>query len=629
MMHRIGKNLLCLVLTGLLAACNTPEPAQNTHDVLTQKTVEEGRTPITVLVKYAFSINAFEKEVETLFPTIDIIQVGNHTGDRGIVEYERRMEHDDLPDIVMAWPLDTGKEYWEDRLLDMSSMPFTSQYNLSMLNRIATVDGKLYYLPGPAQVRGIVYNKTLFEEKGWRVPRNFDGFVALCKQIEDSGMRSIQLGFNNPEVLDTAFVGFSYDNGFSTPADAQWLADYNQGRGSIGDRLVPALDTFVSMIHNGIWKQKDLDVDYSAREAMLFTRNCAMVEDSVLIARMGRQITGTTDVFELMPFFSRGQPSDWARLYMVCYIGLNKHLAEPKNKDKFELVMQLMGYISSPEGQTALAADTGAMYSSLKNLLPPDIPEIQELRATLSHGRYGIFPELKNAQTALREGLAGMLRGNLTKADVIRMVDKQNLNPPSTKSDVILTTATADFTLIQTGNLVTDLLREKAGADFSLFLDNGKDGRYNGKGISARLYKGPQTLNDIERILPDRKDQHTAGLLHVVKIKGKDLVNTLEYAVPVFNDMRGWFYYFSGLKMDFAPTAEPGNRVRKLSTSTGEPIDPEKVYTVAIMDTTMPSEVLLSVTDTHEKIQDVIVEALKGKETIAPSNDRRFTIVGP
>lgn len=628
-MNGIGKILLCFLLTGLLSACNQPESGTAEQDVLTQRPVQAGRIPITVLVKYAFSINEFEKKVEKLFPEIDLIQVGNYTGDRGIVEYERRMEHDDLTDIVMTWPLDVGREFWEKRLLDLSSMSFTSEYNTSMLNRIATTDGKLYYLPGPAQVRGIVYNKTLFEEKGWQLPRDFESFVTLCKQIEASGIRSIQLGFSNAEVLDTAFVGFSYGTGFSSPADAQWLADFNFGRGSIGDRLGPALNTFERLKQEGIWKKEDLNIGYSVRETMLFTRKCAMIEDSVLMARMGHSLTGSTDKFELMPFFSPGQPSDWARLYMVCYIGLNKHLAEEDNKQKYDLVMQLMDFISTPEGQTALAADTGAMYSSLKHVPPPNIPEIKELRETLSHGRYGIFPELKNAQTALREGLAGMLRGTNTKADVIRMVDQQNLNPPRTKSDTVLCTATADFTMIQTGNFVADLMRDKTGADFALILDNGKDGKFNGKGISARLYQGPQTIDDVLRILPDLKDQGTIGVLHTVQIKGKDLLNVLEHSVSVFNGVRGWFYYFSGLKMDFAPAAAPGKRVRKISTAGGKSIDPEKIYTVAIMDGTIPPETAISVQDTKETFQDLISKAMQAKGTISPSNDGRFTIVEP
>lgn len=73
-----------------------------------------------------------------------------------------------------------------------------------MLNSIAR-DGKLYCLPCSAQVRDIVYNTTLFEEKGWKVPYDFNRFIALCRTIEARGIRSIHLSFGNSELLDTAF----------------------------------------------------------------------------------------------------------------------------------------------------------------------------------------------------------------------------------------------------------------------------------------------------------------------------------------------------------------------------------------------------------------------------------------
>ena len=56
-----------------------------------------------------------------------------------------------------------------------------------------------------AQVRDIVYNTILFEEKGWNVPYDFNRFIALCRTIEARGIRSIHLGFGNSELLDTAF----------------------------------------------------------------------------------------------------------------------------------------------------------------------------------------------------------------------------------------------------------------------------------------------------------------------------------------------------------------------------------------------------------------------------------------
>lgn len=622
---------ISLLLAGLftcLTACSGVLGATDVQeDILTQGIIPPDKIPVTLLVKYAFSVNTFEKAAEERFPQLDIIQVGNYTSESGLAEYAARMEHDDLTDIMMTWPLDVGEPYWADRLLDLSALPLTSSYNTAMLNTIAR-EGKLFYLPGPSQVRAIVYNKTLFQERGWEVPTDFEGFVALCQEIESSGIRSLQLGLGNPEVLDTAFIGYSYAGSFSKPEDAQWLADYNRGEGSFAEHFSPALDTFQTLIDTGILQKGDLDIRYQDREHMLFNRKCAMVEDSVLLARLGTEQYGYTDEFALMPFFNPGPDSDWARLYPVCYIGLNKHLADPENAEKYDMALQLLDYISTPEGQAALAGDTGAMFSSLNGVPPPDIPEILDLLPALEHGRFAVFPTLKNAKDALREGLAGMVAGELSKEDVGRMVDAENASPPAAQRPVALGTATQDFTMIETGNFITDAMRAESGCEVALFMDNGKDGRYNGKGVSAKLYEGDVTAVDIGRIMPDLKHGEK-GELWKVSMSGEDLLKTLEHAIPVDNGSSGWFYYFSGLRVEYAPAAAPGSRIRKITGENGEAIDPSRAYSIAVMDDSVPEEFLQSCEKTGVLISGILEQAVKEAGIISPSGDGRFTVCQP
>lgn len=618
---------LSLLLSAVLGGCGNRAAGTEPTDILSQKVTADEKIPVTVLVKYAFSINEFEKAAEEKFPQLDLIQVGNYTSNMGIAEYEARLEHDDLTDIVMTWPLAVGEQYWDDRLMDLSTLPFTGKYVNSMLDNISR-DGKLHYLPGPSQVRGIVYNKTLFNERGWQVPTDFDSFVALCKTIEESGMRSLQLGFANPEVLDTAFFGFGYDSTLSNPQNAQQLMAYNNGEGSFADNFSPALDNFQSLIDAGVLLPGDLTVDYAKREKMLFTRQCAMLEDSVLLARMGYDYNGCTDEFALMPFFNPGVDSDWARLYPVCYIGVDKKLEQDKNKEKLDLVMQLLEYISTLEGQLALSSDTGAMFSSLNEVPPPNIPEIYDLLPALSSGRYGIFPTLKNAQGALRQGLAGMLTGQMTAPDVVAMVDKENLNPPVTPPPKVLGTATADFTLMETGSFITDAMRNNTGCDVALFLDNGKDGSYNGKGVSGRLYKGDITEVDLKRILPDLKQGEKGELLKVV-MTGENLLSALEYSLPVNNRADGWFYYFSGLKVEYAPASKPGSRIKSITTADGTAIDPQKKYSVAVMDYTVSEDFIESSEPVNLLIKDLLKQELAKNKQISPSGDGRFVVAAP
>ncbi|MEG2145063.1 MAG: extracellular solute-binding protein [Lachnospiraceae bacterium] len=624
--HRFILFTLALLLVSTCVGCSQKTTSKNdTKDVLTQTVIAPDKIPVTILVKNAFAIQTFEKAAEKEFPQLDIIQVGNYTSDMGIAEYEARLKNGDLTDMVMTWPLDVGEEYWEDQLLDLSSLPLTEKYLTHMLNNISK-DGALYYLPGPSQVRAIVYNKTLFAEHGWTVPANYEEFLTLCQKIEQTGIRSLQLGLGNEEVLDTAFVGYGYESSFSKPENAQKLADYNNGIGSFGDNFEPALQTFQSLINHQILQKKDLSLTYTDREYMLFNRQCAMIEDSVLLARMGTSFNGCTDEFALMPFFNPGVDSNWVRLYPVCYVGLNKHLAETTNKEKYDLIMDLLEYISTPEGQEALAGDTGAMFSSLKGMEPPTVPETIDLLPALNSGHYAIFPTLKNAQGALRKGLAKMVDGTMTNADVIKMVDDENIHPPKKVKPTVLGYATEDFSLTDTGNYLTDLLRTTTNSDIALFLDDGKDGRRNQKGVSAKFYKGKLTSLDTKRVFPDLRYGDT-GELCKITMTGANLIQTLEYSIPVDNNQSGWFYYFSGLKMSFDPSADPGKRIKKITDEQGKKIDPNKIYTIAVMDQTVPQENILSCDKTGLQVLDLLENAIQKDKKIAPSKDGRFTIV--
>ncbi len=95
MQSTVGRRLLLvvaalLIFSSCFAGCANRKPAP-TNEILTQKPLSSKKTTITVLVRYAFSINAFEEAVETKFPDIDIVQVGNYTRDMGIDEYYARL----------------------------------------------------------------------------------------------------------------------------------------------------------------------------------------------------------------------------------------------------------------------------------------------------------------------------------------------------------------------------------------------------------------------------------------------------------------------------------------------------------------------------------------------------------
>lgn len=64
--------------------------------------------------------------------------------------------------------------------MDISGYNFVGNYESSLLNQY-DVDGAIYMLPGPVIIRSMVYNKTLFEEKGWQAPSTHGQLVDLVR----------------------------------------------------------------------------------------------------------------------------------------------------------------------------------------------------------------------------------------------------------------------------------------------------------------------------------------------------------------------------------------------------------------------------------------------------------------
>lgn len=57
-----------------------------------------------------------------------------------------------------------------------------------------------YALPYVANAAGILYNKDLFEENGWKVPTTWQEFTTLCDEIKQSGTLPLYLGFKDTWV---------------------------------------------------------------------------------------------------------------------------------------------------------------------------------------------------------------------------------------------------------------------------------------------------------------------------------------------------------------------------------------------------------------------------------------------
>ncbi len=133
------------------------------------------------------------------------------------------------------------------------------------------------------------------------------------------------------------------------------------------------------------------------------------------------------------------------------------------------------------------------------------------------------------------------------------------------------------------GDLCADAFRAKTGADIAVI---------NGGGIRTSIPKGPITYEDINTVFP------FGSMLSVVEVTGQQILDALEWtsrSVPLEN---GGFLQVSGMSYEIHLSAngtcktdgdglcigfEGERRVKNVRIG-GEPLDPEKKYTLAGID---------------------------------------------
>lgn len=111
-----------------------------------------------------------------------------------------------------------------DALMDLTDEIDTSDLPDNCLT-IGTIDGKLYSVPwSSVETRACYYNKDIFAENGWEIPKTFDGFQTLLQNIKDAGIIPISLDPNSSWDLLFAYepVLSAYDSAYT-----EGLADYS------------------------------------------------------------------------------------------------------------------------------------------------------------------------------------------------------------------------------------------------------------------------------------------------------------------------------------------------------------------------------------------------------------------
>ncbi len=295
--------------------------------------------------------------------------------------------------------------------------------------------------------------------------------------------------------------------------------------------------------------------------------------------------------------------------------------------------------VSNKDGEDVLLSSTGTKMQYIGQITIDDSGISAQL---ISRDEYAV-----TADTSTEEYKAYAETDSLIKA--IQEEYSETINTVVAQSSVDLTTIdpeNPEIRLIRNsetnlGNLCADAYRIMMGADCALI---------NGGGVRADIMAGDVTYGDIISVNPFGNE------ICLVEATGQELLDALEIGVQLYPEENGSFFHVSGITFElhsylpspvqtdesFIVTGIDGERRVRNVTIGGEPIQPDKTYTLAshnyliksggcecsmFMDNNLLAD---SVILDNRILIDYITEELSGvigEQYSNPYGDGRITVV--
>jgi ABC-type glycerol-3-phosphate transport system substrate-binding protein len=540
-------------------------------------------------------------------------------------------------DLVISPNMKAIADIAQDTLLDLSGEPFTDRYVGSALEA-CQIGGKLYYLPGPSSIYGIVYDKTMFAQNGWQVPQSYDEFLALVRTIDATGIRAIQPTCKYARQAQLMLTMFSYDQVFGGVDHYKWIREYQAGTASMKDHIEPALARYRELQAADVIEAGDFDVQPGNRSAMLYKdHTCAMIVENEQAALYARQ-AGSDHTYGMFPFWCGNDAnSDKVMSIPGYYIGASAALSQKGREQKLAKVKEILAYISTPEGQIAIS---GGELLQMSNVTGTAFTENEFNAGILDTIRKGnAVPEVElmstgngnAAEKALKTDLRKLLEGTLSDETLIADCDAARtgaLHSPVDRGPAA-GQASDNFTCLETGLFIADALRAKADAQIGLCLVGTTH-----CGMVGRIYRGDLCAADITSLslsVGTTSGDPNDKKLWRVSMTGAELTGLLKTACafdPNDNVPNIPYYVASGLKIRFAPWQD--DKLVSVTMADGSALAADQTYTVALWGWPFETPCPGTVEQVYEdSCDDILTAAVQSAGTIKPDNDGRFTVIYP
>ena len=210
-----------------------------------------GKTEIEIVQYKPEAANYFAMVEEEFNATHDDIHLTISSPNDAMTILKTRFIREDYPDIIGIGG-DINYSYFVDAeiLMDISDYEGLQNINQGYLDideslELVPTDG-IFAVPYVANAAGILYNREMFEEHGWQIPKDWAELNALCETIQAEGILPFYFGFKDTWTCLAPWNSMAVD---LAPADA--TKQVNRGETTFAKEYREVSEKYLTLLQYG------------------------------------------------------------------------------------------------------------------------------------------------------------------------------------------------------------------------------------------------------------------------------------------------------------------------------------------------------------------------------------------
>lgn len=531
------------------------------------------REKITVCAYNVSLMTEYAPYVESQLPDVDIEWV---MGNNDLDYYAFLQENGELPDIITTRRFSVNDAAaLQPHLLDLSNTEAAASFYATYLESYRNADGSVNWLPACGEVDGFIANKALFDRWGIEIPTDYESFAAACQSFEEIGIEGFQSDFVYDYTCMEVLQGASAAQ-LQTLEGRDWRLAYENGQqAGLDEDIWPGVfERFAAFMADTGLSADDADATYSECCENFAAEKTAIVRGMGVDLGVYRNL-GMEDVV-FLPYFGETEQDGWILTYPSFQVALSDEV--DSSKERREAALAVLEVMLSDEAQNIIAQQHSAVsYSKDVHLELAD--ELSALEPYIDSNHLYIRLASNDFFTASKDVVVKMLAGEYDAAEAYAAFDtrlREEKAPATTVCDV--KTGYASEFDAQGGNpsasCVANTLREAQGSEllitpFYSFAGPVLQTAYTEKALQFVIGPNAPVFFDLELSGAQVKE-----LTRVMVEGGGDMVMIpfSEETLPVT----------SGFELTVSEN-EGAYTLEDVRVD-GEPIDPERVYRISLMD---------------------------------------------